>query len=125
MSFTVSRSIVGRDNAASGSVKGRENMAAGVEYPVPFREACYLGASVSTTLSRSSTIVTASATAHGLSVGNIVQIMGADQTGYNGEWEVQTVADANTFTYFVYSAPTASATGTITSKKVLQGSTGR
>ncbi len=125
MSFTVSRSVVGRDNAASGSVKGRENMAAGVEYPVPFREACYLGAGTTATLARVTTIVTGTSTSHGLSVGDIVQITGADQTGYNGEWEVQTAADGNTFTYFVYSSPTATATGTITAKKVLKGSTGR
>lgn len=62
---------------------------------------------------------TATATAHGFSVGNYVLIKGdtsASGAGtYNGIWLVDTVPDANTFTfYFMNTADGASASGTVT-----------
>jgi hypothetical protein len=49
-----------------------------------------------------------------------VRIAGADQTYFNGDFRVNSTADANTFTYSVYgSGLEASATGTITCRKVV------
>ena len=65
-------------------------------------------------LTSSSTTATATATAHGLETGETVTIEGADQTEYNGDYEV-TVVDADTFTYTFAGSATTPATGTITS----------
>lgn len=52
--------------------------------------------------------------AHGLGVGAVVQITGADQTAYNGTFTVVTAATPYVFTYTALSTPSASpATGTI------------
>jgi hypothetical protein len=72
---------------------------------------------VSTTIERTNEIATCSATAHGFIVGDVVRIAGANQVQYNGDKRVDSVADANTFTFAVYGSPTATATGTITAKK--------
>lgn len=59
--------------------------------------------------------ITATATAHGLSVGDIVVIEGANEARFNGSVTVATVADANTFTYAPTDTTSAgSATGTLT-----------
>lgn len=124
MAFVVGNKVVGRDNRASGSVAGRENMTEGVAYPVRFREAAYLATAKSTTITRSSNVATASCTGHGLAVGNIVRIAGAAQLQYNGEHRVDSTADPNTFTYAVYGDPATTATGTITATKVHQETIG-
>jgi hypothetical protein len=72
-----------------------------------------LGTDVSvTSITRSSTTATVTATAHGFTTGDQVNIRGAVQTDYNGDFLV-TVTDANTFTYTVSGSPTTPATGTI------------
>ena len=65
-----------------------------------------------TALTRASTTATATATAHGFTSGDQVNIRGATQTEYNGDFLV-TVTDANTFTYTVVGTPATPATGTI------------
>jgi hypothetical protein len=55
---------------------------------------------------------TVTATAHGFTTGDQVNIRGAVQTDYNGDFIV-TVTDANTFTYTVSGSPATPATGTI------------
>lgn len=65
-----------------------------------------------TSISRASTTATVTATAHGFTTGDQVNIRGADQTDYNGDYIV-TVTDANTFTYTVSGSPATPATGTI------------
>ena len=118
MSYVEEGKLVARDNRAAGSPAGRENQQAGVERPPRKREAGEYGAIVSTTLASSGTTCTGTATAHGFSVGNTIDIVGAVEAAYNGEQIVLTVADANTFTYRYYGSD-SSATGTITSKKCL------
>jgi hypothetical protein len=72
-----------------------------------------LGTDVSvTSITRSSTTATVTATAHGFTTGDQVNIRGAVQTDYNGDFIV-TVTDANTFTYTVSGSPATPATGTI------------
>ena len=72
-----------------------------------------LGADVAvTSITRSSTTATVTATAHGFTTGDQVNIRGAAQADYNGDFIV-TVTDANTFTYTVSGSPTTPATGTI------------
>jgi hypothetical protein len=72
-----------------------------------------LGTDVSvTSITRSSTTATATATAHGFTTGDQVNIRGANETDYNGDFIV-TVTDANTFTYTVSGSPATPATGTI------------
>jgi hypothetical protein len=65
-----------------------------------------------TSITRASTTATVTATAHGFTTGDQVNIRGADQSDYNGDFIV-TVTDANTFTYTVSGSPATPATGTI------------
>ena len=65
-----------------------------------------------TSITRASTTATVTATAHGFTTGDQINIRGADQTDYNGDFIV-TVTDANTFTYTVSGSPATPATGTI------------
>lgn len=65
-----------------------------------------------TSITRASTTATVTASAHGFTTGDQVNIRGADQTDYNGDYIV-TVTDANTFTYTVSGSPATPATGTI------------
>ena len=62
---------------------------------------------------------TVTLTSHGYSVGDIVDIIGADQPLYNGVRFVATVPDANHFTYKIepYLAQASPATGTIQVRK--------
>lgn len=62
-------------------------------------------------------VVTVSATAHGLEVGDIATVAGTSgtNTSFNGNFEVLSAADANTFTYFSNLADEAASTvGTVT-----------
>jgi hypothetical protein len=65
-----------------------------------------------TSITRASTTATVTATAHGFTTGDQVNIRGAVETDYNGDFIV-TVTDANTFTYTVSGSPATPATGTI------------
>lgn len=124
MPYISGNKSVARDNRAAASPAGRENQQEGVPRPVQFREAQYIGAEKSvTSITRSGSTATITATAHGLAPGNIVRIIGADQPEYNGEHKVLTTADANTATFTVYGAP-ASATGTVTLHRIHQESVG-
>lgn len=65
--------------------------------------------------SYSTITVTVTATGHGFYVGDYVTISGATATtgAPNGTYPIQTVVDANTFTYQVGTAPTGTAGGTM------------
>ena len=65
------------------------------------------------TLSRSSGTVTATVTAHEFITGDDVTIRGANQAAYNGTFTVANVA-ANTFDYYIDTAPATPATGSVT-----------
>jgi len=65
-----------------------------------------------TSITRATATATVTCTAHGFTSGDQVNIRGADQTEYNGDFLV-TVTDANTFTYTVSGTPATPATGTI------------
>jgi hypothetical protein len=65
-----------------------------------------------TSLTRNTGTATATSSAHGFSTGDQINIRGADQAAYNGDFIV-TVVDANSFTYPVSGSPTTPATGTI------------
>ena len=67
----------------------------------------------SVTIARSATTATVSHTAHGLQDASQVNIVGADQSDYNGAKTI-TVIDANSYSYTVANSPTTPATGTIT-----------
>ena len=121
MAYVKGGRVVAGDNIAGGSVTGRENIVVrgaddepGIG-PVVQSESTV--ANVTATLARTDQTVTATATAHGYAVGQIVVVAGADQEEYNGEFEVLTAADANTFTYAIPAGtPTATATGTIVTR---------
>lgn len=121
MSFVVQRGVRGRENRSVGNPAGRENMGSAAKPPVQPLEAPYLGATVSVTISRTNDVATGSATAHGLAIGDVVRILGSNQAEYNGDKRVDTVADANTFTFASYGSPTSPATGTMTCQKVIGG----
>jgi hypothetical protein len=63
-------------------------------------------------LTWSSPTATVVLTAHGFANGAQINIRGADQAEYNGDFLI-TVTDANTFTYAVVGSPATPATGTI------------
>jgi hypothetical protein len=65
-----------------------------------------------TSLTSNAGTATATSTAHGYGTGDQINIRGADQAAYNGDFII-TVTDANTFTYPVSGSPTTPATGTI------------
>jgi hypothetical protein len=65
-----------------------------------------------TSITRASTTATVTATAHGFTTGDQVNMRGADQSDYNGDFVV-TVTVADTFTYTVSGSPATPATGTI------------
>lgn len=62
-----------------------------------------------TTMSWTAGTVTATATAHGFLVGDIITVSGVTPAGYNGVYEVTAVTDANTFKYALVTNP-----GTVT-----------
>lgn len=112
-------SIVGKDNRAAGSPAGRENMVNQVFSPPPdqpLETGEYQAAKSITSITRSNTVATVTCTGHGASVGNIVRISGAATAQYNGEFRVNSVADANTYTYTVYGSPASGPSGTKTSR---------
>lgn len=74
-----------------------------------------LSAAVSvTSITRSGSVATVTQAAHGLSVGDECLISGATAIAYNGLQTVQTVPDANTWTYTVNGLPATPAAGTLT-----------
>lgn len=76
-----------------------------------------LAAKTVSALVRSGTTATATATAHGFVVGDWVLVAGSSLLGYNGLFQVATVADANTFTYTMEADPGASSAGSVTAQK--------
>ena len=66
-----------------------------------------------TALTSAAWVATATAVAHGRSVGSFLFINGAVEEDYNGLVEILTVPDADTFTYAIPGLPTSPATGTI------------
>jgi hypothetical protein len=63
-------------------------------------------------MTRISQTVTVTLTGHGYTNGQLINIRGADQAEYNGDFAV-TVLDADTFTFDVVGSPATPATGTI------------
>ena len=68
-----------------------------------------------TKISRSGTTAKATTSAaHGCSVGDWIQIAGADPSAYDGVFQIVQVPNTTTFTYTVSGSPTTPATGPIT-----------
>lgn len=68
-----------------------------------------------TSLTRSGTTVTANTAAdHKLSTDMNITISGVDQSEYNGQFEITSIVDSDTFTYEIVGTPVTPATGTIT-----------
>ena len=68
-----------------------------------------------TSITRASTTATVTATAHGFTTGDQVNIRGATQTQYNGDFLItlDSIDPTNKFTYTVSGSPATPATGTI------------
>jgi hypothetical protein len=121
MAYIESGARVGRDNRAAGSPAGKENLVNQTFSPPPLRPmetGAYGAAKTVTSIERSGTTATVTATDHGVAVGEKFRVIGAVQGQYNGEHRAKTVADANTITYDVYGAPATPATGTITLREI-------
>ena len=121
MPYYESGALIGRDNRAQGSLTGRENLinqTSGYKPARPVETGLNGAVKTVTSISRSVQTATVTATAHGITAGNIFRVSGAVQPEYNGEFKALTVADANTITYYVFGAPTTPATGTIKLRKV-------
>lgn len=67
------------------------------------------------TITRTGSVATATYTAHGYVNGQVLEIAGAGQSEYNGQYLIYNVT-ANTFDFTVSGTPATPATGTITSK---------
>lgn len=67
-------------------------------------------------LTRSSTTATATKTAHGLAVGQWIDLQGAAQAEYKGLFRITGVPTANTFEFTVDGAAVTPATGTLTAR---------
>jgi hypothetical protein len=63
-------------------------------------------------LTRASAVATVALTAHGFTTGDVINIRGAAQAEYNGDFTI-TVTNANEFTFAVSGSPATPATGTI------------
>ncbi len=79
------------------------------------------GSSAITSITRSGSVATVTKTAHGYRKHNRITISGATQTEYNGTFRVESVIDANTFTYNVTGTPATPATGSPVSMKTGAG----
>jgi hypothetical protein len=120
MAYIESGARIGRDNRAAGSPAGKENLVNQTYSPAPLRPmetGAYGPVKSVTSITRSGSTATVTATDHGVAVGERFRIIGAVQPQYNGEHRALTVADANTITYRVHGTP-ASATGTVTLREV-------
>jgi len=81
-------------------------------YPIPIPGAA--PDSFVTTFTQTAGVATATtASAHGYSIGMYVTIASANQTEYNGSFEILTIPSTTTFTMTVDSGTTSPATGTI------------
>lgn len=69
-----------------------------------------------TSITNSGLVATATKTAHGYVVDQVVYIAGASPAVYNGFHKILTVPDADTFTYALATDPGMSASGTITAR---------
>ena len=77
-----------------------------------------------TSITRVSTTATVTMAApHGFLTGQIVTVADADQSDYNGDFQI-TVTSTTVFTCTVSGAPTTPATGTITAGRIYWGTTG-
>lgn len=77
----------------------------------------YLASSSSVSITSSSLTATVTWPGHGKAVGDWISILGANQSEYNGIFKVATVTNANTFTYTMLAAASATpATGTVVAK---------
>lgn len=77
--------------------------------PLPYQK--------STTITRSGSTATASCTSHGLVTNDYAVVKGANESEYNGVFQVTRIDD-NSFSYTVSGTPTTPATGTITTTGV-------
>jgi hypothetical protein len=106
------------DRGAAQVRKGAKRLATGIstaDSPLVL-DFALAGDKTISSLTRSTTTATATSTAHGYTTGNKVNIRGAAQSEYNGDFTI-TVVDANTFTYTVSGSPATPATGTILANK--------
>lgn len=80
-------------------------------------------ATLSTAITRSANVATATAAAHGFKTGQFVFISGADQYEYNGRKKI-TVLSVNTFSFYIASSAATPATGTILTTTGREAATG-
>jgi hypothetical protein len=72
-----------------------------------------------TSITKSGTTATITATAHGIAANDWFIVQGADRVPYNGLFKAATVPDANTITCTMEEDPGANAAGTMTLEKVV------
>lgn len=113
------------DAGNSGGIQGwysplHANVRAGWTWGIPCRIRFYDGAdallSVSSITRAGNVATVTTATAHGFTTGKWATIASADQSEYNGTWQI-TVTGGSTFTYGVNASPVTPATGTITARR--------
>jgi hypothetical protein len=105
------RFMRGRAETRKGIKRLADDIAAG-EAPLTLPFALAASQAV-TSLTAAAGVATATVPGHGFTTGQRVEMRGADQAEYNGDFGVN-VTDADSFTYPVAGGPASPATGTIT-----------
>lgn len=98
---------------------GAKRMATGIavaNVPLVLSFALAVDVGISTITYAGTTATATTATPHGYATGNLVNIRGATQSQYNGDFTI-TVTGASSFTYTMASAPSSNATGTMYANK--------
>ena len=91
----------------------------GIKVYNPYAGGLQNNAQAVTSITSAATTATVTQAAHGYSTGDFITVYGANQTGYNGMFQI-TKVDANTYTYTVASGLTTPATGTIKAASLSQ-----
>ena len=83
----------------------------------PIKNSAFGATPISVTVTSSDRTATVTWASHGKTVGDVVSILGANQSSYNGVWKIDTVPTSGTFTYSMFEPASASpATGTVTAR---------
>jgi hypothetical protein len=101
----------------SGWVADESNNIKRLFHEIPYRRAVKYFENSTITASGTTATATTSA-AHTLVAGDRVEVMGANQAAFNGDFTVVSAPTTTTFTYTMGSAPGTDATGTITISKI-------
>ena len=107
-------------NISISSLPGGPNIDT-IPNTTPFRLTNSYSASITpTSIIRSGTVVSVTDPNHGMSVGERISISGANQTQYNGTFQIASVVSKDLYTFNISSTPATPATGTLVVQKIIR-----